>query len=73
MKNPAELEQGAAFDVNELDRWAATIPRGEEDMSPEQQAEFADIAAEYEAGRAQLVPQDEVPEALEKIGRAHAA
>lgn len=38
-------------------------------MTPEQEAEFAGIVAEYEAGRARLVPHEDVPAALEAIAR----
>ncbi len=51
----------------------ARAPLGEEDMTPEQQAEFAVIVAEYEGGRARLVLHDDVPAALEEIGRMRRA
>jgi 23S rRNA A2030 N6-methylase RlmJ len=55
--------------LDALDR----APRGEDDMTPEQHAEFAQIAAEYEAGRARLIAHENVPEALEEMTRTHAA
>lgn len=36
-------------------------------MTPEQEAEFAEIVAEYEAGRARLVPHEDVPAALDAL------
>src|SRR5262245_61639276 len=51
----------------------ARAPIGEEDMTAEQQAEFAAIVAEYEGGRARLVPHEDVPAALEAIARARSA
>jgi hypothetical protein len=51
----------------------ARAPLGEEDMTPEQQAEFAEIVAEYEAGRARLIPHEDVPAALEEIARTRGA
>lgn len=51
----------------------ARAPLGEEDMTPEQQAEFAKIVAEYEAGRSRLIPHEDVPAALEEIARARGA
>jgi hypothetical protein len=51
----------------------ARAPLGEEDMTPEQQAEFAEIVAEYEAGRARLIPHEGVPAALEEIARTRGA
>ena len=47
-------EEDLPFDVEEFDRWAATVPVDTEELSPEQEAEFAVIAAEYEAGRARI-------------------
>ncbi len=51
----------------------ARAPRGEEDMSPEQQAELAAIAADFEAGRLRLVAHADMPKALEEIARAQHA
>lgn len=51
----------------------ARAPLGEEDMTPEQEAEFAEIVAEYEAGRARLIPHEDVPVALEEIARTRSA
>lgn len=51
----------------------ARAPLGEEDMTPEQEAEFAGIVAEYEAGRARLVPHEDMPAALEAIARTRRA
>jgi len=51
----------------------ARAPLGEEDMTPEQQAEFAEIVGEYEAGRARLIPHEGVPTALEEIARTRGA
>lgn len=45
-------------------------PMGEEDMTAGQRAEFARIAADYEAGRATLVAHDDMPAALEAIALA---
>lgn len=42
-------------------------------MTPEQQAEFAGIVAEYEAGRARLIRHEDVPGALEEIARLRGA
>jgi hypothetical protein len=52
--------------LDALDR----APIGEEDMTTEQQAEFAAIVAEYEAGKARLVAFDDMPAALEEIHQA---
>jgi hypothetical protein len=57
----------------ELDRWAASVPVGEEDMTPEQRTEFAEIARDFEAGRARMVAHEDVPAALEAMARASAA
>jgi hypothetical protein len=51
----------------------ARAPLGEEDMTPEQQAEFAEIVTEYEAGRARLIRHEDVPAALEEIALARSA
>jgi hypothetical protein len=51
----------------------ARAPLGEEDMTPEQQAEFAEVVAEYEAGRARLIPHEDVPVTLEEIARTRGA
>ncbi len=48
-------------------------PLGEDDMTPDQRAELAGILAEYEAGRARLVPHEDVPAALEEIARMRTA
>jgi hypothetical protein len=48
-------------------------PEAEDDMSPEQRAEWEVIAAEYEAGRARLIPYENMPEALAEIARSRAA
>jgi hypothetical protein len=52
---------------------AARAPLGQEDMTPEQQAELAAIVAEFEAGRARMIRQEDMPEALEEIARARRA
>lgn len=62
-----------AAEKAELDRWAATVPTGEEDMSAEQQAEFAQIAADFEAGRARMIAHDDVPAVLGEMVRVRAA
>lgn len=51
----------------------ARAPIGEEDMTSDQQAEFAEIVAEYRSGHARLIAHDEVPAALEAIGRSRGA
>jgi hypothetical protein len=57
----------------EFERWEATLPEGEDDMTPEQRAEFAAIVAQYEAGTLPMVGHDDVPTFLEQIARARAA
>jgi hypothetical protein len=57
----------------ELERWEATLPEGEDDMTPEQRAELAAIVAQYEAGTLPVVAQDDVPAFLEQMARARAA
>lgn len=57
----------------DFDRWAATVPVGDEDMSPEQQVELAEIVAELETGRARMVPHADVPGVLEAMTRSRAA
>jgi len=42
-------------------------------MTPEQQAALATIVADYEAGRARLIPFEEVPAALDEIARTRSA
>jgi hypothetical protein len=61
-------EERAAFE-----RWEATLPEGEDDMTPEQRAEFAAVVAEYEAGTLPLVAHDDVPAFLEQMARSRAA
>ncbi len=48
----------------------ARAPLGEEDMTPDQQAAFAQIVADFEAGRARLVDNDDVPGLLYEMARA---
>ena len=57
----------------ELERWEATLPEGEDDMTPEQRAEFAAIAAQHEAGTLPMVAHDDVPAFLEQMARERAA
>jgi hypothetical protein len=52
---------------------AATVPVDDEKLSPEQEAEFAAIVAEFEAGRALMVPHEDVPAFLEQMARARRA
>lgn len=53
----------------EFERWEATLPEGTDDMTPEQRAEFAAIAAQYEAGTLPMVAHDDVPAFLEQMAR----
>ena len=48
----------------------ARAPIGEEDMTPDQQAAFAQIVAEFEAVRARLVDNDDVPALLYEMAQA---
>jgi hypothetical protein len=57
----------------DFDAWDATVAIGEDDMTPEQRAEFACVAAEFEAGRARMVPHEDVPAVLEEMARVRAA
>ena len=56
----------------ELERWEATLPEGEDDMTPEQRAEFATIAAQYGAGTLPMLAHDDVPDLLEQMARERA-
>ena len=51
----------------------AHAPLAEDDMTPEQRAEFATVAAAYEAGTLRMVPHEDVPAALEEIARSRQA
>ena len=53
----------------EFERWEATLPEGEDDMTPERRAEFATIVAQYEAGTLPMVAHDDVPAFLEQMAR----
>ena len=50
-------------------------PEADDDMTPEQRAEYEAAIARYEAGQAQLISYEDMPAALEEIGRSrsHAA
>ncbi|MFO0761702.1 MAG: hypothetical protein U0359_34990 [Byssovorax sp.] len=61
-------EERAAFE-----RWEATLPEGEDDMTPDQRAELAAIVAQYEAGTLPMVAQDDVPAFLERMARERIA
>ena len=56
----------------ELERWEATLPEGEDDMTPEQRAELAMIVRQYEAGTLPMAAHDEVPAFLERMATAGA-
>ena len=49
----------------DFERWEATLPEGEDDMTPEQRAELAAIVVQYEAGTLPMVAHDDVPAFLE--------
>jgi hypothetical protein len=51
--------------LDALDR----APVGAEDLTPEQQAEFDAIVAEFTAGRLRLIPNAQVPQVLEDLSR----
>jgi hypothetical protein len=55
--------------LDALDR----APAADDDMTPEQRTEYEEAVARYEAGTARLVPYEDMPAALEEIGRSHAA
>ena len=57
----------------EFERWEATLPEGEGDMTPEQRAEFAAVVAQYEAGTLPMVAHDDVPAFLERMARERAS
>jgi hypothetical protein len=48
-------------------------PEADDDMTAEQRAEYEAAIARYEAGQARLVSYEDMPAALEEIGRSHAA
>jgi hypothetical protein len=62
------VEERAAFE-----RWEATLPEGEDDMTPEQRAEFAAIVAQYDAGALPMVAHDDVPAFLGQMARGRSA
>jgi hypothetical protein len=53
--------------------WEASLPEGEDDMTPEQRAELASIVVQYEAGTLPMVAHDDVPAFLEQMARDRAA
>jgi Leu/Phe-tRNA-protein transferase len=57
----------------EFERWEASLPEGEDDMTPEQRAELASIVAQYEAGTLPMVAHDDVPAFLEQMARERTA
>jgi hypothetical protein len=57
----------------ELERWEATLPEGEDDMTPEQRAELTALVAQYDAGTLPMVAHDDVPAVLERMARERAA
>jgi hypothetical protein len=59
--------------TTEIDLVLDAIPTGEEDMTPEQRAQYETIVREYEAGHARLVDHEDVPEVLAEIARMRAA